>query len=158
MQIDIKDTQMTLYKLTINDQRFEVEVGAIQGDIAQVSVNKAAYQVKIEKDGCTQPAAVSISSAAARPAADVVSVSTPSPRPAGPATTGAGVVAAPMPGKILLIDVRIGDKVQSGQTVAIMEAMKMENNILTPIDGVVKEIRAAAGTDVATGDVILVIG
>ncbi|KJS31564.1 MAG: hypothetical protein VR64_10985 [Desulfatitalea sp. BRH_c12] len=148
---------MTLYKLTINDQRFEVEVGAIQGDIAQVSVNKAAYQVKIEKDGGTQPAAVSISPAVARPAVDVVSV-TPSPRPAGPATAGAGVVAAPMPGKILLIDVRIGDKVQSGQTVAVMEAMKMENNILTPIDGVVKEIRAAVGTDVATGDVILIIG
>jgi biotin carboxyl carrier protein len=149
---------MTLYKLTINDQRFEVEVGAIQGDIAQVSVNKAAYQVKIEKDGGTQPAAVSISPAAAHSAVDVVSVSTPSPRPAGPTAVGAGVVAAPMPGKILLIDVRVGDKVQGGQTVAVMEAMKMENNILTPIDGVVKEIRAAVGTDVATGDVILVIG
>lgn len=64
---------------------------------------------------------------------------------------------APIPGKIIQIKVQVGDKVTTGQVVALMEAMKMENNLLSPMDGVVKEIRAAKDTDVATGDVVMII-
>jgi biotin carboxyl carrier protein len=141
---------MTHYTLTINDQLFEVEIGAIQGDTAQVIVNQAPYQVKIDAAG--RP----VSPLSPTPLASI-------PTPAAPksvlcAIVGSGVVSAPIPGKILHIEVGVGDRVKNGQTVAIMEAMKMENNILSPVDGVVKEIRAAAGTDVATGDVIMIIG
>jgi biotin carboxyl carrier protein len=81
----------------------------------------------------------------AAPAADM------SPNPKG------GAVVAPIPGLILQIKVKVGDAVSAGQVVAIMEAMKMENNISSNIAGTVSAIRAGEGSQVNTGDVIMVI-
>jgi biotin carboxyl carrier protein len=67
------------------------------------------------------------------------------------------VVLAPIPGQILDIKIRVGETVQAGQTVATMEAMKMENNIVSNIDGTVQEIRVQKDSEVATGDVIMVV-
>ncbi len=149
---------MTNYKLTINDQLFEVQIGAIQGDTAQVTVNQMPYQVKIENAGGpsglqTRSSVHSVASAAVESAAF-----SPAPKPATPVAAGSGVILAPIPGKILNIEVHVGDQVNIGQRVGVMEAMKMENNLLSPVDGTVKEIRAAVGTDVGTGDVIMIIG
>jgi len=147
---------MTQYILTINDQLFEVEIGAIQGDEAQVIVNQTPYQVKI--DGAVRPRApLSAAPMAIQPSAVPMEASA-APKATARGNVGAGMIAAPIPGKILQLEVRVGERVKNGQTVAIMEAMKMENNILAPIDGTVKEIRVAVGTDVATGDMIMVIG
>ncbi len=77
---------------------------------------------------------------------------------AAPAMACTGAVVAPIPGKIIQINVRVGEKVTAGQVVALMEAMKMENNLLSPMDGVVREIRAGKDADVATGDVVMIIG
>ncbi|MBI5552551.1 MAG: biotin/lipoyl-binding protein [Desulfobacterales bacterium] len=147
---------MTQYILTINDQLFEVEIGAIQGDEAQVIVNQTPYQVKI--DGAARPTAtLPAAPMALQPTA--VSMAMPAaPKAVARGVAGAGTIAAPIPGKILQLAVRVGDRVKNGQTVAIMEAMKMENNLLAPMDGTVKEIRVAVGGDVGTGDVIMVIG
>lgn len=145
---------MTLYSLIINDQRFEVEVGAIQGDTAHVIVNQTPFQVKI--NGAVPPTLPS--GEAPSVAVQIASGPISAPKPAPRAAAGAGVVTAPIPGKMLQFRVRVGERVKSGQTLAVMEAMKMENDILCPMDGAVKEIRVAAGDDVATGDVILVIG
>jgi len=68
-----------------------------------------------------------------------------------------GVVTAPMPGKITKIKVKIGDEVKKGDVVAMLEAMKMENEILAPNDGVVKEIRVSEGANVNRGDIIMII-
>jgi glutaconyl-CoA/methylmalonyl-CoA decarboxylase subunit gamma len=147
---------MTQYILTINDQLFEVEIGAIQGNEAQVIVNQTPYQVRI--DGADRTVATPYS---ASRASSVSTASMPVPTPTKSALcaiAGAGVIAAPIPGKMIQFEVRVGDRVKNGQTVAIMEAMKMENNILAPMDGTVKEIRVSAGADVATGDVIMVVG
>ena len=65
---------------------------------------------------------------------------------------------APIPGLIVEIKVHLGDKVQAGQSVAVMEAMKMENDLTSHVSGVVEEILVQKGTEVATGDVILRIG
>ncbi|MBI5064050.1 MAG: acetyl-CoA carboxylase biotin carboxyl carrier protein subunit [Desulfatitalea sp.] len=146
---------MTQYILTINDQLFDVEVGAIEGGMAHVTVNQTPYRVKI--DGVGRPTTPLSLPVAMRPSAAPVEI-VAAPTSAARAVVGAGVIAAPIPGKMLHIEVRVGDRVKNGQTVAVMEAMKMENNILAPMDGTVKEIRTAVGTDVATGDVIMVIG
>jgi biotin carboxyl carrier protein len=66
-------------------------------------------------------------------------------------------VAAPIPGLIVKINVAVGDSVTAGQTVAIMEAMKMENNLTCAVSGTVQEIRVQKGSEVATGDVIMII-
>ena len=67
-------------------------------------------------------------------------------------------MAAPMPGKVLKVSVSVGAQVKNGDMVLILEAMKMENEIFSPADGVVKEIRSREGDNVNTGDIMMVIG
>jgi biotin carboxyl carrier protein len=71
---------------------------------------------------------------------------------------GTEVVVAPIPGLILDIKVAAGDSVSAGQVVAVMEAMKMENNLVSNVSGTVQEIRVQKGAEVSTGDVIMLIG
>jgi biotin carboxyl carrier protein len=68
-----------------------------------------------------------------------------------------GMITAPMPGKLMAIKVKVGDKVQPNTLVAILEAMKMENEILAGVEGTVKEIKAKAGETVDGGKVLLII-
>jgi len=147
---------MNKYTLTIGEQIFDVEIGMIQDNLAQVIVNQTPYEVKINGVPAAQPAAMPrLAPAASQP--QVVAAAMPKPS-AAPAMACTGAVVAPIPGKIIQINVRVGEKVTTGQIVAIMEAMKMENNLLSPMDGVVKEIRAGKDADVATGDVVIIIG
>ncbi|MFR2466034.1 MAG: biotin/lipoyl-containing protein, partial [Clostridia bacterium] len=67
-------------------------------------------------------------------------------------------VSAPMPGKILDVKVAAGDDVKRGQVVAILEAMKMENEIVAPVDGKVATVNVNKGASVETGDVLITIG
>ena len=66
-------------------------------------------------------------------------------------------VEAPMPGKILEIKVKVGDRVKEDDELAVLEAMKMENLIYAPVGGTVKDITAGAGENVSTGQVIMII-
>ena len=138
---------MTRYTLYIDDRKFEVEIGSIQGHQAQVTVNRRPYQVTI---GADQPA----------PAPPVPEKPAAAPAPSrtvGPPSGSNGLVTAPIPGIIVSIYVKAGDAVTAGQVLAVMEAMKMENNILCPKDGTIKEIRVSTGKDVATGEVLMTI-
>jgi biotin carboxyl carrier protein len=74
---------------------------------------------------------------------------------AGAAGTSAGAVRAPMPGKLLALRVAIGDSVKAGQPLAVIEAMKMENEIVAPIDGVVRTVAVTAPTTVERGALLL---
>ena len=77
---------------------------------------------------------------------------------AAPAPAASGtVVTSPLPGNVLSIYVNVGDAVKAGQLLVLIEAMKMENEIVAPTDGVVKQIVASKGAVVATGDTLLVI-
>jgi len=143
---------MTHYTLTIDDQKFEVEIGAIQGNQDQVVVNRTPYQVTI---GDGAPSATP--PMPQRPTPPPMAVES-LPRNAAPALAGNGFVTAPIPGIIVALNVQPGDVVAAGQVQAVMEAMKMENNIICPKDGQVKEIRVSPGKDVATGEVLMVIG
>lgn len=71
--------------------------------------------------------------------------------------TGEAMVRAPMPGLVLGIPYKVGTAVERGQTVAILEAMKMENDLSAPIAGTIKEIRVSKGQTVNQGDVLVVI-
>ena len=150
------------YKIAIGDSKFDIEVGEIQAGMAEVAVNGKSYQVNIENyaEVAAGRGLQSRKTVTATPRTDYSSA----PHPAIPASAatspnlGGGAVVAPIPGLILKINVKVGDAVSAGQVVAIMEAMKMENNISSNISGTVTNIRAGEGSQVTTGDVIMVIG
>ncbi|GAB6909032.1 Glutaconyl-CoA decarboxylase subunit gamma [Desulfosarcina cetonica] len=152
------------YHLTIQDKQYSVEIGTIENGSVTVSVNDEVYQVDVDHlDQYLPDPATARPQPATRAASPVPAVSRPTPVPAAPTSAamppaGEGVVTAPIPGLILEVKVQVGDTVSSGQTVATMEAMKMENNICSTVSGTVKEIRAAKGAAVAAGDVIMAIG
>jgi len=148
------------YSLSVGGKKFDVEIGQIVDGQARVSVNNRFYDVTVENFA---EVAVGISPEAA---ADVPAVSVKKPvrsavsllNPSQAAfAAGDDALSAPIPGLILEVRVKEGDKVSAGQIVAIMEAMKMENNLIAQKDGVVREIRVQKGTEVSTGDVIMVI-
>lgn len=129
-----------------------------------ITVNGKSYDVEVEELG--QGTGGAPITAAPAPAA------TPAPQPAaapapaeeapkaasgGPIPQGADIVEAPMPGTILDIQVQSGDTVQEGQTLMILEAMKMENEIVCPRDGKVASIQVAKGAAVNAGDVLIAI-
>lgn len=132
------------YIVTINDKNYEVEVEKGQATILKTT--QAA------------PAAVQVVAAPApAPAAAPAPSAAPAPAAATPANITGEPVKAPMPGTILSIKVTPGTSVKKGETLAILEAMKMENEISAPRDGVVTEIFASKGASVNTGDVLMAI-
>lgn len=113
----------------------------------KVNVNGTEYQIQIELTNET--AAPAAAPKAAAPAA-------PAPKAAG--ATGAGqAVNAPMPGTILDVKVNVGDKVKSGQVLMILEAMKMENEIMAPADGTVTSVGVTKGAAVESGTALCTI-
>lgn len=124
-----------------------------------VYVNGNAYVVQIEEAGTGIPAPAPIP--APVPVAAPAPVAAPTPAPAAapaaaPVAAGDNTVTCPMPGTILSIAVKAGDRVKAGDVLMILEAMKMENEILAPEDGVVASIAVAKGATVNTGDVLVV--
>lgn len=148
---------MTKYSLSIGEQNFDVEIITILGDTAHVTVNQTPYEVLIS--GVSTPQATPVPPPTAAPAVpSFQALQAAAPSKAAPVAGGSGAVTAPIPGKVLSLLVKTGDSVTAGQVVAIVEAMKMENNLVSPINGKVKEIRVTKDSDVSTGDVIMVIG
>lgn len=128
-----------------------------------VTVNGVAYDVEIEEVGAVASAPVAVPAAVAAPApaaAPTAAPAAPKAAPAAPAAQGkAGSVAvkAPMPGTILKINVKVGDAVKAGDVVCVLEAMKMENDICAPQDGVVSSVEVAQGASVATDAVLVTL-
>ena len=146
------------YHLTINETPYEVDIGEIEGEQVAVRVNGEPYRVALQNpaDLTGQTARTPIATVDPTPeAVPAKSVKVP-PLPLRTAS-GSGSVLAPIPGLILDIKVTVGESVVAGQSVATIEAMKMENSLTSAVSGTVKEIRAQKGAQVATGDVIMVI-
>ena len=118
-----------------------------------VNVNGTVYQVEVEEVGGTVSAAPAAPAAAPAPAP----AAAPSPAAAPAAPAGANTIEAPMPGKVLSVNVKPGDKVEAGDVLLILEAMKMQNEIMAPEDGTVTDVRVNAGDTVATGDVMVIL-
>ena len=114
-----------------------------------ITVNGVAYEVTVE-EGFTGAAA---SAPAAAPKAAPKAAPAAAPKAAAPAAAGAVKINAPMPGKVLSIKANVGQAVKKGDVILILEAMKMENEIVAPEDGTVAST-VAAGTAVEAGDVL----
>lgn len=123
-----------------------------------ITVNGNTYEVDVEEVGGVQTAApVAAPVAPAAPAPAPAPKAAPAPAPAANGAAGATKVTAPMPGTIVSIKVNVGDKVESGTLVAVLEAMKMENEIFAGSDGVIASVNANAGDAVNTGDVLVTL-
>ena len=124
-----------------------------------VTVNGSTYEVLVEEVGevaATPTLAAPITPAPAPTAAPVPAPAAPNPTPAAaPTPAGAVNVTAPMPGTILKMNVQIGQTVKKGDSVCVLEAMKMENDIPAPQDGRVVAISVSQGATVMAGDVLV---
>ncbi len=130
-----------IYKITMNGRTYEVEVEVCEPQLL------ADFQAIAP----AAPAAAAAAAPAAAPAAPAAA--------AAPAVSGKGeAITAPMPGTILKVNVAQGDAVKAGQVLVVLEAMKMENEILAPKDGTITQVVTAKGSTVDTGAPLVVIG
>ena len=115
-----------------------------------ITVNGTAYEVEVEEKGGAVAAAPRAAAPAPRAAAPAPKAApAPAPAPAAkPVAAGAATVTAPMPGKVLEVKCKAGDAVKSGQVLLILEAMKMQNEIMAPADGTIADVRVSAGSTV----------
>lgn len=114
----------------------------------RITVNGVSYDVQVEE--LAEGAAPAVSAAPAPKAA-------PKTAPKATGTAGATKVTAPMPGTILSVNVSVGQQVSEGQAVAILEAMKMENEIPAPCSGTVASVNVEKGATVETGAVLITL-
>lgn len=139
---------MKNFKFIINGNEYEVGFKGLDDNIAHIEVNGTTYEVEIERklqQSKTPKLIRPVSKGPAKPEIDKKEGGTATP------------VIAPLPGNILEIVVNPGDIIKKGQKLMVMEAMKMENQILASTDGVVENIKVQPGQSVLQGDVLLEI-
>lgn len=142
---------MKKFKFTISGNQYEVEVQSFENDKAQVVVNGTQYEVDVEREKEEAKPVI-----APRPKTAPASSAAPAAPAAGDAN---GVKAvAPLPGTIMQIFVNVGDEVKRGDKILMYEAMKMENNFLAEVDGVIKDIKVKVGDNILQGAVLAIIG
>ena len=143
---------MKEYKYTIDGNKYEVAINEVSDTTAKVTVNGEEYTVEWEKPVEEKPV-IKVQPVAAKPAA--APAAAPAARPAAPVSGNA--IKTPLPGVIIDVKVKSGDTVKKGDTVVILEAMKMENNINADRDGKVVSVQVAKGDTVADGAVLIVL-
>lgn len=137
---------MNKFKITIDGNDFDVTVNVTDHKTANVEVNGISYDVQYESKNST---VAPVNRKTTAPAAPQVQVSVPQA-----ASTGVNI-KSPLPGTIMTVNVKVGDQVKRGDTLLVMEAMKMENNIMASKDGQVKAIHVTAGQTVAQDDKLI---
>lgn len=140
---------MKEYKYKINGNEYTVAVGDIEENNVQVTVNGTDYTVELERSEKPKIKPV-VRPASAAPLA-------PAPAMARPAAGAKGGIKSPLPGVILEIKVKEGDLVKRGQTLLVLEAMKMENDIKTDHDGKVVAINVSKGESILEGTDLIII-
>ena len=170
IKFKIQNSKDMKYQYTVKGVDYEVEIQDIEGNIANVTVNGIPFEVemkqpvkagkqKVKLGGTANEGASSSSSApqSAKASADLQSAaSSGQTGDAGKAASGKPVVA-PLPGTINEIKVKVGDKVNAGDTVVILEAMKMQNNIEAETSGTITSINVNKGDAVMEGDTLVTI-
>lgn len=138
---------MKKYILTIDDKKYEVEVN-VEENVAEVSVNGKSFTVDIET--AEEPAERKV----VRPLATKKQATNQVTKPVAE-TKSVGVINSPLPGVVLDILVKVGEHVKRGDVLIILEAMKMENNIMAGNDGIVKSILVEQGRTVVLGEALI---
>ena len=149
------------YSLKINGHNYSVQIDDVNeaSTVAHVVVNGVDYEVEIEgaKASTVSKPQVAPAPKSANSAMITPSSATPSPRIAAAAPSSGYSVNCPLPGTVLSVKVAAGDTIAAGQTLVVLEAMKMENNIDADRGGVVKQVLVQQGATVMEGDVLIVI-
>lgn len=146
---------MNNFKFKIQEREYGVEILSLENNMARVSVNGETYQVEVEQQ-MKSTKTPTLTRTTAIPSTEA----TPSlAKTAGhPVAKPAGLIPSPLPGKVLDIFVKPGDTVSIGQTVACLEAMKMENNINSDKAGIVTAVHTRKGDTVLEGDPLIELG
>ena len=145
---------MKEYKYKINGNIYKVTVGNIEDNIADIEVNGTHYKVEMEK--APEPKPVVVKPVVRQPSTTPAAQTTQVAKPAA-ASAGKSGEKSPLPGVILEIKVNVGDVVKKGQTVIILEAMKMENSINADRDGKVTAINVKQGDSVLEGTDLVIL-
>lgn len=148
---------MKEYNFKINGNDYSVSINKVEDGCAEVTVNGTEFQVEFESDAPAKPKS-KIVQVAPDLKAVAAAASTVKPAVAKPVSaSGGSVIKSPLPGVILDLKVAVGDTIKTGQRLLILEAMKMENNIDSDRDGVIKAINVNKGDSVLEGDVLITI-
>jgi len=161
---------MKQYNITINGNDYNVVINSLEENRANVTVNGAEYTAEVEGLHITPQASVAVqqqtvvipanyppvTARAAAPSVAPAPAPTPAPAPSSaPASSGGASIKSPLPGVILEVLVREGDVIKMGQKVMTLEAMKMENNIESDVEGTIAKVNKSAGDSVLEGDVLI---
>ena len=163
---------MKKYQYKVQGVDYEVEITDIEGKIARVNVNGIPFEVEMQKPinaakhpalaaikrGATSAPVAPAPAASPTPAPAAKPAATPAASSAPAASTTGNAIKAPLPGTITAINVKEGDKVNVGDVVIVLEAMKMQNNIEAEYAGTVTSIKVVTGDAVMEGSVLLTIG
>ena len=140
---------MKNYSFTINGQKYEVHIKSFEENTAEIEVNGTGYTVEVNSEVKKSKTPTLVRKPIEmKPGEGLIKKS---------ASTGGYILKAPLPGSIFKMLVHVGDTVTKGQTLLVMEAMKMENNIQCEKDGVVKEVKVKVGDAVLQNDALIII-
>jgi biotin carboxyl carrier protein len=145
---------MPEYRITVNEKTYSVHIGRIEDEHVEVKLNDVTYKVGVEAPGKKSKKTPRLDRGRAVPDASAAPNRTAAPG----ANTEKGDIIAPLPGAILKILVAVNEEVTEGQTVAVMEAMKMENEIETPVSGKVTIVAVKEGDTILENALIMSIG
>lgn len=146
---------MKEYKYKINGNKFTVSVGDVTDNEVMVEVNGVPYKVELDKKNTAPQRPALSQSGQTNMGSKTLTSSKPAPKPAMPSNPSA--VKSPLPGTITAITVKVGDTVKSGDKVAVLEAMKMENDIRSFKEGTVTKILVSVGDALLEGNDIMII-
>ena len=152
---------MNKYQYKVQGVDYDVEIEEVEGNIAKVNVNGIPFEVEMRQpiNAAKHPSMVKAKVEAPKPAAKVVAEAAPTATAAPTVQVGAGTaIKAPLPGTVTEIKVAVGQSVNEGDVVLVLEAMKMQNNIEAELSGTVTSIVVKPGDSVMEGNILLTIG
>jgi glutaconyl-CoA/methylmalonyl-CoA decarboxylase subunit gamma len=142
---------MKKFKFTINGNNYDVEILGFEENVAKVEVNGTMYDVEVQKELKVTKTPTLVRAEAPKPTGKETRI------PKNITKTTNLAIKAPLPGTIIQVFVKVGDKVTIGQKLLTMEAMKMENNVISEKDGVVRTINVKPGQTVMQNDTLVEI-
>jgi len=150
------------YQYKVQGVDYEVDIEEVEGNIAKVNVNGIPFEVELQQpiNAAKHPSMVKpkVAAPAVAPAAAPQAAPAAQPAPSAQPAANGTPLKAPLPGTITTVNVKVGDQVSAGDTVVVLEAMKMQNNIEAENSGTVTAINVSPGDSVMEGAVLLTIG